>query len=940
MRLARAGLVTLVVVGGLAWPEPRLAAQAARFEPAVIARTAAFDDGIVVSADTPMVRVGPRSVSVVIIPVPKDLPRDSVTYEVTPVGGMQFLGPRTGQVPSEAPGVERVVVLTVRVPAQALAGNQVAGRVRFFVRGAPRVEVVCTVDVPRVSGASIILERRLLAAKPGDRVVLHYRLTNTGNATDMIEVGLTPPEHWGQDVLAVASAFHLLGGQTTAEGDIVLAIPRDAASGATWLPVVARNAAGDLAQLNALLEIVDRDAQPAAGVRLSPSIATVLHERTRATPFFGLDFQGGLTPGVRTFGRLVQSTGARPEDARGLSQVGMFPGTSFVTVEGGRWRFTGGNTSTAFSEITGVNLWGRGATFAAGDGRWSSVGILAKPHRFASFSSSSPNTRSGYMAGVQFGRSVGGGVVHGTAVAADDPVTGRQLEAVGIGGVTPPLRGGWDLSGEIAARGFRGRSGLGWLGEAKQKDADRLLMIRYAHAPGGSSAFAPARDLLVATVSDLATPTLRFGASLWGSADVTPTLDRLRSAGWSAGPQWWVQPQTLLELEFHGNGFDAEGASGRIGSSELMARVGFMRQSRGFYGTVSAAGGQVSRRLAPPTPIPVPGATNEIATGRWLLRGSVGHSTAAGTFEASGSYEHNGTGSGYLPQQSVFAIRAAGVPLPVGLWGVTGAASVQRYDWFGSRPGATVVRAGFHAPLPGSLALTVDAEHNPLFVSASANGWNLAIKLEYTTVMPLLGLRGTARGNVYEDRNGNGRREPGEPGLAGVLVRRGNESVVTDRAGRYRFLTRADEPARLDEGSLPFGLIAPFDSSRSLDLAVLPTSPVTVRLVPSGDGGQALPIPPGGSLARIRVLVRDQVGNIWSARPDTQGVAVLHALPPGTYQVELDLTELRTPLILRGSLPTFTVQADRRVPPVLIPLFPRRVRMSNPDNPARNRERQ
>jgi hypothetical protein len=659
----------------------------------------------------------------------------------------------------------------------------------------------------------------------------------------------------------------------------------------------------------------------------------VLHERAPASPFFGLDFQGALTPGVRTFGRLVQSTVPRPADARGLSQVGMFPGASFVAVEGPRWRFTGGNTSQAFSEITGVNLWGRGATFAIGDGGWSTAGILAKPNRFSG--STVPSSRSGYMAGIQVARSVRGAVLHGTAVAAEDPQTGRYLEAIGIGGVTPPLRGGWDLSGEIAARGFRGGggSGFGWLGEAKQQDSDRLLMVRYAHAPGGSSAFAPARDLLVATVSDRATPTLRFGASLWGSADVTPTVDRLRAAGWSAGPQWWVQPQTLLELEFHGNGFDAEGASGLIGSSELMARLGAMRQSRSFFGTASVAAGQVSRRLGPPPP---GGATSEVVAGRWLVRGSVGHSTAAGTFEASGSYEHNGAGSGYLPQQSVFAIRAAAVPLPVGLWGVTGSASVQRYDWFGSRPSATVVRAGFHVPLPASLALTVDAEHNPLFVY-TAGGWSVAVKLEYTTVVPLLGLRAAARGNVYEDLNGNGQRDSGEPGLAGVLVRRGNESVITDRAGRYRFLTRADEPARLDEGSLPFGLIAPFAASRVLDLAVLPTAPVTVRLVPSGDGGQVVPLPPGASLASVHVRVRDQTGNIWSARPDSQGVAVLHALPPGAYQVDLDLTDLRTPLILRGPLPSFTVKAGERVPAILIPLFPRRVRMSDPNNPSRNR---
>jgi hypothetical protein len=605
----------------------------------------------------------------------------------------------------------------------------------------------------------------------------------------------------------------------------------------------------------------------------------------------------------------------------------MFPGSSFITLQGARWRFTGGNTGQSFSEITGVSLWGRGATFTHHDTRWTTASILAKPSWY-----STPTNGSGYIAGVQVGHALNGGAMYGTALAADDPATSRRLEAFGVGGVAPPLgSSGWNLSGEIAARRFRGGSGLGWLGEAKQQNSDRLLLLRYAHAPGGSSAFAPARDLLVATASDRVTGTMRFGASLWGSADVTPSVERLHSAGWSAGPQWWVQPQTLLELEFHGNGFDAESPAGVIGSSELLARLGAMRQSGAFYGTASLAGGQISRRLTPPG-----GVRSELVAGRWLVRGSVGHNSTAGAFEASANYEQNGAGSGLLPKQSVFTLRAFAVPLPVGFWGVTGSASVERYDWFGTRAGVTALRAGVRVPLPAALALTLDAEHNPLFFSTVARGWNVAIKLEYGTVVPVLGLHPAVRGKVYEDRNGNGQRDPGEPGLAGVMVRRAGESVITDAAGRYRFLTRADAPARLDESSLSFGLIAPFDASRSADLAVLPTSPVTVRLVPTRDSTQAAG---GGSeLTNIRVQARDQAGNIWSARADSQGVAVLHSLPPGIYQIELDLTGLQTPLILRGALPSFKVEAGGSVPTMVVPLYPRPVRMFDPET-SKNRDR-
>lgn len=43
----------------------------------------------------------------------------------------------------------------------------------------------------------------------------------------------------------------------------------------------------------------------------------------------------------------------------------------------------------------------------------------------------------------------------------------------------------------------------------------------------------------------------------------------------------------------------------------------------------------------------------------------------------------------------------------------------------------------------------------------------------------------TARGVVFEDRNGNGRRDDGEPGLPGVRVSNQREVAVTDRSGRW-----------------------------------------------------------------------------------------------------------------------------------------------------------
>ena len=51
----------------------------------------------------------------------------------------------------------------------------------------------------------------------------------------------------------------------------------------------------------------------------------------------------------------------------------------------------------------------------------------------------------------------------------------------------------------------------------------------------------------------------------------------------------------------------------------------------------------------------------------------------------------------------------------------------------------------------------------------------------------------TATGVVFEDRNANGKRDSGEPGLPGVVVSDGDKVVRTSASGEYRFRIRVDE---------------------------------------------------------------------------------------------------------------------------------------------------
>jgi hypothetical protein len=81
-------------------------------------------------------------------------------------------------------------------------------------------------------------------------------------------------------------------------------------------------------------------------------------------------------------------------------------------------------------------------------------------------------------------------------------------------------------------------------------------------------------------------------------------------------------------------------------------------------------------------------------------------------------------------------------------------------------------------------------------------------------------------GVVFEDRNGDGARQPGEPGVAAVVVARGDVLVETDESGRYAFDTQEDESTRFIVLTRPTG----YDCERWYrvdpgDFALLPRAP-------------------------------------------------------------------------------------------------------------------
>jgi hypothetical protein len=198
--------------------------------------------------------------------------------------------------------------------------------------------------------------------------------------------------------------------------------------------------------------------------------------------------------------------------------------------------------------------------------------------------------------------------------------------------------------------------------------------------------------------------------------------------------------------------------------------------------------------------------------------------------------------------------------------------------------------------------------------------------------LPVGAVRSAAKGAVFEDLNGNGMRDRGEPGMAGAIVRHGAETVVTDRSGRFRFYDRSDVPVRIDETSLPMGVISNTAvtperrPAGAIAIGVIRTAQVDVQIIPTEDSSGRLP---AVELNGIPLQALDSAGNGWTARADARGLAHFYALPPGQYRVQVDVSGLRERVRL-GPMPVFIVEPQRAVPLQKVPLYSRPIRMFDP----------
>ncbi|MBU6365139.1 MAG: hypothetical protein KJT01_02905 [Gemmatimonadetes bacterium] len=635
---------------------------------------------------------------------------------------------------------------------------------------------------------------------------------------------------------------------------------------------------------------------------------------------------GPLVGDLTVDARLAMGGTRNPGASWGLARGGVVTAPPVVTLASPRGALTLGTV-----QGTGALLAGAFLTGVGGAAHWTPSGHRlqvygARPFAFAAGRPLQAGT--GQLVGGALERQWNAARVGVEGAHLRDPLARRALDAAVVSGAVAPTGRG-EFEGALGWRRYASGAGAGAQGSYRRVGAASTVELRAVHAPGGSVAFArAARELSLSASRQLGGRTTVAGGG-WHQGDDGGVLGRLRSDGWYLMPSMALRSRSVLaSLELRGASLRTVGSGGALANDERQVTA-LVAAQRGRMSLGVRAGVALVRRAVGVDALPLVAATARRAewratVGSWLPGG--------GRMEGSWT-EQLGTGDPQLvPRQRALTARVDRLPVP----GLSTVPLTLEGDaqWLATAGAASVwmARGGVRLPLPSGGALILQAERVPFLATRGARGLVYAVRVEQRAGLPRFG---AGRSHVaFVDANDNGRRDPGESGVPGVVVRCGSAGVraVSDAMGRVRCPVGDD--IEVDARALPSGYLAPRRDTRATarsaePLALRPVRVLVVQLVPlEADTFRLKP----ADLARAMVTLRDQGTPRWTARSLGDGRFVFDALPPGTYQPEVDLLDIAEPLQLAAPLAPVTISADRATPPVVVSLRARPLRLVPPGN--------
>lgn len=819
-----------------------------------------FSASRAVAVEPPVTKVRPGAVATAMVALSAPAADETVNFVIEPTEGVRIWGSLSGRLELTGGAVRRIPV-TFTVPNDARAGAMVAATVTVeWVDGrTERQDLLVEVEVVHRLVLSATTSK--LVIQPGGTLRVAYQLTNLGNVVDTVHVEVQPGVPWS---VSPPSESRLVLPGASLEGQFEVHAPRNVPIGEQRRVQV--NATGRGGDQSASVVLLVAEANGGALAQLPVQV------------FLGASTAGGTNLSVS--GRT--SIGPHTEVGIAFRHVGSFHGQIFgqtdfwgpravLSVRHGSFQGDFGNVSVENDGIaSGVMTTGAGVGLRHQGKRLRGGLVLAYPD--AGFR----GTRDGHLMQGELGYAVAGGTLSARVLDFEGNqsnfLSSARLQLVG-------------LRYELEAPGphrFFGEAGLvrqDVSGTHERQGAS--VDATYSYSTRAVSVSAHLRR-----VPDQLNGTRLLGneASVSGNAAISPAVWLNASGYW--GGRNRVEDR-LSEVTLGAS----TGLQVHAGGSSL----GLAWNSRHYHGASGLGGrgkrnavaaslntgiGPLSLRTTAEAGIVVRGDAEPYNVRR--IQGQLRWIRPSTSAWLSASYTDEQVFRS--PVQAEFGTR-----LRLGEINLDAAVGTNLTEW---RPSVAYLHAGAEVYITRALSAVIGTEYRPWNLDGAPYTFSVGFRRALSVPLPL---REGARvsGVVFEDRNGNGRKDRGEAGLEGVAVSIGPLRAITGVDGQFAFRHNVPEglPVQMDVGSLGEGYLALFSEtlvpgSGRIAMPVVRAAALEITVFEDRDGDQSR----SGSepaLAGAVVLLKSPTGRSYPRSTNTAGTATFVALPPGGYEVYL-----------------------------------------------------
>lgn len=801
----------------------------------------------------------PGAVVSTVLRVQRPAAASSAVFEAHAAERVLLYGARTGDVVvREDVGL---IPLTFSLPRETATGVMRVARVEVeWTDGTTwSADIETRVVVRR--GIELELDTASVFVARGTGSQVRFVVRNTGNAVDTLRLLVLKPESWA--IEAPGPIVVPAGASLT--DSLQLRVPASAAYGETQIVRITATGSGSQSSGNLAVTVAERDVAEGGMLRLPATITlgavdAGMLERTPVS--LALEMQGSLGSGTEASLLVRRSPHAATSPAfyRYLSGPALR-----AEVRRGQNHVAAGDVLFIGSALHGGSVLGTGVSGGAALGSLQASVFAARPHQFDA------PARPGHLLGATAGVTTGVGAI---GVSVSD-----MARPAGMAEQTEQSR--------VAALTFRGNLARGLTTRAEAG----IMTLRDA---SGRAREGVALELESAWRSD------RF--DLQGHLRRVP--GSLATSG-SATDETYLGGVFRMGERLTLNGWlvrgEAELLSG-TGARHQGSALSLRWQDGGASAQVSAylrqtSGGGILTGETEQRSIAVGGS---VPLGPLLAEGTVELGQASGgdsdrplrqitsrlTYQA-------GTAWAWLAlshSEGVFGSDLtrldAGSTLRMGRVELDGRVGT----WFGHDAGSRLdawLSTTLH--VTSRTALIAGIDYAPWRFDSDDMRISLGARHRLGVPLPFR-RRAQVQGVIYEDRNGNLQRDPGEHGVEGVRVRRGNTFVTTSADGRYAFYSERSSSVELsvDAGTLAPGLMmlpgVGLPVRGAVDVPLVRAAALRLHVFQDGDG-DATRSAAEADAPRAVIELTDVNGRTRTATADQDGHVAFGALPPGEYSV-------------------------------------------------------